>query len=300
MPEDVPIGDAFRRTGNLRHPVTPCIGREHDLSVIASLLAQHRMVTLTGPGGVGKTRLAQELSVGMQDRVADGVWWVDLANAASESDAIGALQRSLRMESGGADARSSLAALTAVLANRDALLVLDNCEHLLDAIAPMVDELLERCGGVRILATSREGFGIPAEAMYRVGPLSTSAAVALFEARLTGAVEDSASSADAIEQICERLDWLPLALELAAARTRHLPLTEILERLSNRFELLRDGSRTAPVHQRNLRAVAGWSYELLDAARTGRVRTAFRVRRRCNPCGSAASFAWRTMLLPPI
>ena len=261
---DGPIGDGLHRRGNVRYPVTECIGRDDDVAAVTSLVVGHRLVTLTGPGGVGKTRLAQEVCVHMMDRVPDGMWWIELATARTESDAIAAVQRSLRMDVGGADARAALASVTTVLANRGAVLVLDNCEHLLDVLAPAVEELLGRCGALRILATSREGFGIFAEAIHVVSPLATAAAVALFEARITGVVDASADSADAIVQICERLDRLPLALELAAARTRHLRLPEILERLRDRFALLPDGTRNAPVHQRNLRAVAGWSYDLLD------------------------------------
>jgi predicted ATPase len=261
---DVPIGDGFRRRGNVRYPVGLCIGRADDLEALTSLVQRHRLVTLTGPGGVGKTRLAVELSVAMNDDVPDGVWWIDLAAARSEADALAAIQRSLRMDGVGADPREALAAVVTALGERAAVLVLDNCEHLLTSIAPAVEELLGRCGQVRVLATSREGFGVPGEVLFAVGPLTPSAAVALFEARVTGSVDAGAESADAILQICERLDRLPLALELAAARTRHLQLAEILERLNDRFELLRDGSRTAQAHQLNLHAVASWSYELLE------------------------------------
>ena len=262
----VPIGDGFRRNGNIRYPISSCIGRDDDVAALSSLLGRHRLVTLTGPGGVGKTRLAQEASLGMKDEVPDGVWWVELASARTEADAVAAVQRSLRMDAGGADASTALASVTTALANRDAVLVLDNCEHLLGAIASTVEELLSRCSSVRILATSREGLGITAEVVCPVGPLAAAAAVELFEARLTGAIESTPTSAEEIEQICARLDRLPLALELAAARTRHLRLADILARLTDRFELLRDGSRTAPEHQQNLRAVAAWSYGLLDAA----------------------------------
>jgi len=261
---DGPIGDGFRRNGNIRYPIGACIGRADDVAMLASLLARHRLVTLTGPGGVGKTRLAQEASLGLKDEVPDGVWWVELAGARTEGDAIAAVQRSLRMDPGGVDARAALASVTTALANRDAVLVFDNCEHLLGVIASTVAELLSRCGSVRILATSRENLGITAEVICPVGPLAPAAAVELFAARVTGDIESTPTSAEEMEQICERLDRLPLALELAAARTRHLRLADILERLSDRFELLRDGSRTAPEHQQNLRAVAAWSYGLLD------------------------------------
>lgn len=260
------IGDDFRRSGNIRYPISSCVGRADDVAALPPLLGRHRLVTLTGPGGVGKTRLAQEASIGMKDNVPDGVWWVELASARSESDAVAAVQRALRMDSGSSDAAAALSAVTTVLSNREAVLVLDNCEHLLGAIASTVEELLGRCGNVRILATSREGFGIPAEVIYPVGPLAPADAIELFEARLTGQIEVTATAADEIEEICERLDRLPLALELAAARTRHLRLADILARLTDRFDLLRDGSRTAPEHQQNLRAVAAWSYGLLDDA----------------------------------
>jgi predicted ATPase len=150
-----------------------------------------------------------------------------------------------------------------VLADRAAVLVLDNCEHVLSSVVPVVDELLGSCGQLRIVATSREGLGVSAERLFAVAPLLPSAAVELFEARIAGPVDESGSAA-AILEICERLDRLPLALELAAARTRHLRLEEIRDRLSNHFELLHEGARTVQAHQRNLRAVADWSYELLD------------------------------------
>jgi len=261
---DAPIGDGFRRRGNVRHPVGPCFGRATELESLVELVQRHRLVTLTGPGGVGKTRLALELCVAMKDDVADGVWWVELAAARNDADVLAAVQRSLRMDGGGAnDPQAALAELASVLADRAAVLVLDNCEHVLGSVVPAVDELLATCGQLRVVATSREGLDVPAERLFAVAPLRPSAAVELFEARSAGSGEES-GSAEAILEICERLDRLPLALELAAARTRHLRLEEIRDRLSNRFDLLRDGARTVQAHQRNLRAVADWSYELLD------------------------------------
>lgn len=261
---NAPIGDGFRRRGNVRHPVGPCFGRSAELDVLVGLVEQHRLVTITGPGGVGKTRLALELCATIKDHVADGVWWVELAAARSDADVIAAVQRSLGMDAGGGgDPHTAVAGVATVLADRAAVLVLDNCEHVIGCVASMVDELLGRCGQLRVVATSREGLSVPAERLFAVAPLHPSAAVELFEARIAGLVGDSSDS-DAIVEICERLDRLPLALELAAARTRYLRLDEIRDRLSDRLELLQDGSRTVLAHQRNLRAVANWSYELLD------------------------------------
>jgi predicted ATPase/DNA-binding SARP family transcriptional activator len=264
---DAPIGEGFRRRGNVRHALAPCIGRATDLDALAALARQHRLVTLVGPGGVGKTRLALEIAGPLQDTAADGVWWIELASARTDLDVLAAVQRSLGMDGGTTgDVAVALDAVTTALRDREAVLVLDNCEHLLGALAPVVAELLGRCGRLRVVATSREGLGIPAEALFAVEPLGRSAAVALFEARLVGATDDGPEAAEAISAICERLDRLPLALELAAARTRHLRVGEILDRLGDRFDLLQQGARTAAAHQRNLEAVAGWSYDLLDEA----------------------------------
>jgi len=264
-PSDTPVGEPLHRRGNVRYPVTACIGRVDEHQQLASLVERHRLITLTGPGGVGKTRLALELCVSLRDKVADGVWWVDLAAARSDTDVIAAILRSLRMDAGGAsDPHVALDSVITALAERQAVLVLDNCEHLLAAVVPIVDALLGRCGDLRVLATSREGFDVPAERQFAVSPLSAAAAVELFEERIAGSPDQGIASAGTISEICDRLDRLPLALELAAARAKHLSLEEIRDRLSNRFELLPGGSRTAAAHQHNLRAVADWSYELLD------------------------------------
>ena len=264
-PPRSPIGEDFRRRGNVRYPVGPCIGRVAELEQLIGLTEHNRLVTLTGPGGVGKTRLAIELCVALKDDTPDGVWWVDLAAARSGADVMSAVQRSLGIDGGGAsDPTAALEAIVTVLTDRAAMLVLDNCEHVLGVVAPAVDELLARCGHVRVVTTSREGFDLPAEQLFAVPPLPPSAAAELFEGRMSRSADIGAESTDLILEICERLDRLPLALELAAARTRHLRLEEIRDRISNRFELLPDGARSAQAHQRNLRGVAEWSYELLD------------------------------------
>ena len=181
-----PIGEDFRRRGNVRYPVGPCIGRVAELEQLVGLTEHHRLVTLTGPGGVGKTSLAIELCVALKDDTPDGVWWVELAAARSEADVLSAVQRSLGIDGGGAsDPAAALAAIVTVLADRAAMLVLDNCEHVLGVVAPAVEELLGRCGRVRVVATSREGFDLPAEQLFAVPPLPASAAAELFEARMT-------------------------------------------------------------------------------------------------------------------
>ncbi len=262
---DSPIGEGFRRRGNVRHPVGPCIGRSDEVDQLIELVERHRLVTITGPGGVGKTRLALELCIGLKDKVIDGVWWVELAAARTDGDVLAAVQRSLGVDAGGGnDPRVAIDALVTVLADRSTILALDNCEHILVPVVPIVEELLGRCGELRVVATSREGLDVSAERLYALNPLRPSAAVELFEARIAGSVDERDGSLDAIVEICEQLDRLPLAIELAAARTRHLRLDEIRDRLSNRFEFLREGPRTMQSHHRNLRAVADWSYELLD------------------------------------
>jgi predicted ATPase/DNA-binding SARP family transcriptional activator len=259
-----PIGHGFRRRGNLRHPVGRCIGRGAAVDALGRLIERHRLITLTGPGGVGKTRLAQEFGTSLADSVSDGVWWVELAAARSERDVVGAVQRALGIEGGPvADPATGVAAIAVILAERDAVLVVDNCEHLLDATRSVVGELLGRCRNLRVVTTSRERLDVAAEHLVDVDPLAPDDAVSLFESRITGPV-DGAASAEAIREICERLDRLPLALELAAARTRYFQLDEIRSRLSDRFALLHEPLGSATAHQRNLRTVADWSYELLD------------------------------------
>ena len=260
------MGDGFRRRGNLRHPSTTCLGRERALAELSRLADQHRLITLIGPGGVGKTRLAQEFGVTCAAQLADGVWWIDLAAARSGPDVAVALQHALGIEGGAAtDTAAAIDAVIAVISERDALLIFDNCEHLVNDVRRVIGELLGRCARLRIVATSRESLDLAAERLFDVNPLAADAAVALFESRVADGIEVTGDSAETIREICERLDRLPLALELAAARTRYLRLDEIRTRLSNRFELLGDAPRDAEAHRRNLRATAEWSYELLDA-----------------------------------
>ena len=260
-----PIGETFRRRGNLRHPVGACIGREEEIERLVVLVESNRLVTLTGPGGVGKTRLANELGVRVIAKTPGGVWWVELAAARDSGDVLSAVERALQLEaSGGATPEEGIAEVARAIGDADTVLVLDNCEHLLSTVDPLVEELLGRCPNLRLVATSREGLAVCGELLYTVGPLSLPAAVSLFEQRIAGLVADGDVGTDVIAEICERLDRLPLGIELAAGRARHMRLGEVLERLTDRFDLLRDDARVSRPHQRDLQAVADWSYDLLD------------------------------------
>jgi predicted ATPase len=258
------VGARFRRRGNVRHPIGSLVGRKDELVRLVALVDRHRLVTLTGPGGVGKTRLAVELAVRLLPDVDDGVWWVDLAAARDGTDVLAALHRALQMDPGGPTTLDGgMADVVAAFGDGSAIVVLDNCEQLLGTIEPVIEELLGRCGGVHVVATSRAALSVPGEITVAVAPLDIESAMTLFEQRIEGLDQDASASSATIAAICERVDRLPLALELAAARARHFSLEEIAARLADRFELLGDRAQ-APDHQRDLRAVAGWSYALLD------------------------------------
>lgn len=279
-----PGGGRRARRGNLPAPVTSFVGRERELEQIRALLRRGRLVTLIGPGGAGKTRLAREAVAACRD-VADGVWMAELAPVTSESEVVGAVlevfgARELLIErSGPAPPRAALARLLDVVADREAVLVLDNCEHLIGAAAELAERLLAGAPRLRIVATSREPLAIAGEHLAPVPPLELPdrgddaatalehPAVRLFADRAAAASPDfavtDANVADVVE-ICRRLDGLPLALELAAARLRTLHVGELAARLDDRFRLLTGGSRTALPRHRTLRAVVDWSWELLS------------------------------------
>lgn len=268
--------------GNLRSRLTTFVGREEDIRVIGDDLARARLVTLLGPGGAGKTRLSQEAAEAQApDGLPDGVWLVELAPVDDPEDvpeavlaALGARETKLR----GAAAEElraltdrtgddPLERLVEHCARRRLLLLLDNCEHVVKAAAALAEELLARCPGVRILATSREPLGVPGETLRPVEPLPDPVALRLLADRGAAArpgfrVEDDPAAA---AEICRRLDGLPLAIELAAARLRLLTARQIADRLDDRFRLLTSGSRTVLPRQQTLRAVVDWSWDLLDA-----------------------------------
>ncbi|MAF09175.1 hypothetical protein CMK11_01890, partial [Candidatus Poribacteria bacterium] len=268
--------DTFRH--NLPMELTTFVGRDDDVKRVKEHLTSSRMLTLSGSGGVGKTRLALHASAEALEDFQDGVWFVELADVASPDLVIPTLMATLRVreEPGVAAA----ATLTDFLRESCLLLILDNCEHLVDACAHAADAILRQCRDVHILVTSRESLGIPGEVTWRVPSLSLPRdvngntpdelaqypSVRLFVDRATAvapafAVTDE--NADAIALICRRLDGIPLAMELAAARVRAMSPRQIAERLDDRFKLLTGGSRVALPRQQTLRALIDWSYELL-------------------------------------
>ncbi|WP_370063336.1 LuxR C-terminal-related transcriptional regulator [Mycobacterium sp. MAA66] len=250
---------------NLPAQLTSFVGRHAELSQLRELMADNRVVTLTGAGGVGKTRLAIQVASVLADGFIDGVWYVDLAPIADPRLAPVAAARALGVSD--QPGRSTIDTLLGFIAGRQMLVVLDNCEHLLDACAALVVALLAACSGLTLLATSREAIGVAGEMSWRVPSLSLAdEAIELFADRARHARPDFTLSADhaaVAGEICARLDGLPLAIELAAARVRALSLSEILDSLHDRFRLLTGGTRTAVRRQQTLRASVDWSHALL-------------------------------------
>nr|WP_243274938.1 BTAD domain-containing putative transcriptional regulator [Streptomyces albus] len=268
--------------GNLRARLTSFVGRETDIATITDDLATARLVTLTGPGGSGKTRLAEQVAatVATADPAAypDGTWLVELASldhpAAVPGVVLSALGRRVTaLTTAATEAARSLnseqdatALLIEHLEHRSPLLILDNCEHLIHAAATLAETLLAHCPGLTVLATSREPLGVPGETVRSVEPLPPAPALRLFADRAAAARPGFHTSEDpeAVAEICRRLDGLPLAIELAAARLRSLTPRQIADRLDDRFRLLTSGSRTVLPRQQTLRAVVDWSWDLLD------------------------------------
>jgi predicted ATPase/DNA-binding CsgD family transcriptional regulator len=262
---------------NLPARLTSFVGRDRELAEVRGVLAEHRLVTLTGFGGVGKTRLALEVASGLLDDYLDGVRLVELA--ALSDPALLAQTVAAALELGEQPGRSIEAVLQATLQSCELLLVLDNCEHVVQACAELADRLLRACPDVRILATSREALGIPGEMIWPLAPLELPGDLAAADdVEQYGAVRllvdrsrtrkpdfhvTDASRAAVIE-ICRQLDGIPLAIELAAAWIPTLTVDELATRLDSRFRLLTGGSRTAMPRHQTLRALVDWSYERLD------------------------------------
>lgn len=291
---NTPTPGRFATTG-LPPKLTSFIGRDEDVCELTALLSEHRLITLHGPGGAGKTRLAVE-SVRQLEMAAapgaDGVWFVQLASvgepaglAAAVLTAMGGREMVTIGVDGLRDATSEPRAaerrVAEILADKDAVLVLDNCEHLVNTVASMVESLLVTCPGLRVVTTSREPLGMEGERLYTVGPLPVPApqdcpdllnafdypAVRLFVERAEAVRPDfrfDERTVAPVVEICRRLDGMPLAIELAAARVRALSPAQIAERLDDRFRLLTNGGRTALARHQTLRAVVEWSWELLD------------------------------------
>jgi predicted ATPase/class 3 adenylate cyclase/DNA-binding CsgD family transcriptional regulator len=245
--------------------LTSFVGRDAEVAQLRDMLAQDRVVTLTGAGGVGKTRLAIQVAAQLAGEFGDGVWFVDLAPITDPAVVPVAVARALGLPD--QPGRSTMDTVTRFVADRRMLVVLDNCEHLLDACADLVVALLGAAAGLTLLATSREPIGVAGEVGWRVPSLSLAdEAIGLFTDRARHARPDFAvtdDNAPVLAEICRRLDGVPLAIELAAARVRALSLAEILESLHDRFRLLTGGARTAVRRQQTLRASVDWSHALL-------------------------------------
>ena len=254
--------------GNLRARLSRFVGRDAELRQLRDTIRSSRLVTLTGPGGAGKTRLAVEAAAALRDEHPDGAWLVELAGVAEPDEVAPAAAAALGAAAlpGAQPATSTTDLISRYLAGRSLVVVLDNCEHLIGEAAALADTLAGAVPGLRLIATSREPLGVPGEVLVPVGGLTPLAAVELFVDRARavrpGFLPDGPAS-DVIEDICRRLDDLPLAVELASARLRTLPLATLAERLDDRFRLLSYGARTALPRQQTLRAVVDWSYDLL-------------------------------------
>ncbi|VEG38907.1 regulatory protein LuxR [Mycolicibacterium flavescens] len=264
-----PLRTAKRsRSHNLPAQLTSFVGRTQQLEEVCQLLADNRLVTLTGAGGAGKTRLAIETANALSEEFDDGLWWVDLAAIADPTVVSITVARTLGLPD--QPGRSPLDTVQRFIGNREILLLLDNCEHLLDACGDVITRLLNSCLRLTILTTSRETIAVSGEVTWRVPSLTLEdEAVALFTERAQRARPTFHAAADdlaLVVDICRRLDGMPLAIELAAARVRALSLRQIADSLNDRFRLLTGGARNTMRRQQTLRASVDWSHALLTDA----------------------------------
>jgi predicted ATPase/DNA-binding SARP family transcriptional activator len=274
-PDGVPAPAPVRSgpTTNLPLPLTSFVGRADELTELAGLLEDHRLLTLTGPGGTGKTRLALELCRRRSDE--DGPWLLELA-AVEDPDLVpNVVAQTLGVTA--SDDRTPLEVLVGALRDRRTVVLLDNCEHVLDSTAVLVERVLTACPHIRVVATSREPLGVPGERIVPVAPLPVvrrspqliavdGDAMRLFSERARQVVDlpEDPATTEAVRRICRDLDGLPLAIELAAAELRVLSPAELADQLADRFALLTSGPRTALPRQRTLQEAVAWSVDLLD------------------------------------
>jgi predicted ATPase/DNA-binding SARP family transcriptional activator len=272
------------RKTNLRAELTSFVGKDADVAAVRELIAEHRLTTLIGPGGSGKTRLATETARTLLGDIPDGAWLVELASIGADGDVAQSTLAALGLRDallGGAPNAEPMGRLVAAIREREMLLILDNCEHVIESAAAFAHRVLGECQRLRILATSREPLGITGEALWLVEPLAlpegdaspgeieSSPAVQLLRDRAGAVRRDLATDAHSLStmvRVCRALDGMPLAIELAAARLRAMSLDQLANRLDDRFRLLTSGSRTALPQHRTLRAVVDWSWELLTDA----------------------------------
>ena len=272
---------------NLPTRLTSLIGREADTAAVLAALDDSRLVTLIGTGGVGKSRLALQVAAESVDHFDGGVWWVELATVSDPSSLPGAVLDAIGLPA--QPGRRPVRVVADHVGDRPMLLVLDNCEHVIAASASFVDELLSTLPAVIVLATSREPLSVPGETVWRVPSLAVpdplvpqtvdsigmADAARLFVDRARRAQPDlllTDEAAGAIARICDRLDGIPLSIELAAARCRNLALEQIARELDDRFRLLTGGARTVLERQQTLKASLDWSHGLLDAAERAALR----------------------------
>lgn len=250
---------------NLPEQLTSFIGREKEIDEIKGLLHSARLVTLTGSGGTGKTRLSQEVGAQALTSFAHGIWLIELASLTDPSQIVPAIAQVFGLQELPFSPLVNI--VTDYLRDKKCLLILDNCEHLIESCARLANDLLHQCAGLKILASSREALGIAGEAAYHVPSLLDSESTQLFLDRARAVNSNfklTEANASSIAQICSRLDGIPLAIELAAARVKLLSPDQIAARLDDRFRLLVGGSRTALPRQQTLRALIDWSYDLLS------------------------------------
>src|SRR5450755_4477186 len=273
-----PLNSLDARANNLPTQLTNLFGREHDLEEVKSLVGRHRLLTLFGAGGVGKTRVALQVGADLLDRFPDGVWFADLAPISDRELVASVVASAVGMTQRGGQSVDE--AILQWLRRKNILLIIDNCEHVLEVVSRLADTILRTCPDVRLLATSREALGIAGEVVHRLPSLVVPENVTdmhAHDALRFGSISlfvDRANAADSrfaltnetapiVAEICRRLDGIPFAIELAAARVKVLSIPNLSQRLNDRFKLLTGGSRAALPRQKTLGALIDWSYDLL-------------------------------------